>query len=122
MVVNALILSAITITGCLIVYSKLPQKIRTYVEKYSLITDGLSLLFLYYFLGGTLVALLASAVSGLVISILLYIASHKNQYPEIVKFFAIAQQYLDNMLGMLNTLLKGMQNNGLKSSAAFSGT
>lgn len=80
MLSNALALAVITTAGCVIVYQKLPRKVRRFLEKYSLMTDLATLIAVYALLGGTLTALAAGAFCGLFVSIMLHIANHKEDF------------------------------------------
>ena len=78
MINTAVILALLTTAGFLVIYARLPPGIKKIIKKYPLITDAFALLGIYVLLGGTLTALLAAAISGLIISVLLY-ASGDNQ-------------------------------------------
>lgn len=114
MVTSALALAGFTICGCLIIYSKLPVKVRKFLQGHTLATDAITLLILYYLLGGTLVAMLAAAICGLVVSGFLYVTSRREQYPELFKLLELAKYYLEQMLKGLNdvvaTLISQRQN------------
>lgn len=80
MLSNALALAILTTAGCIIVYQKLPRKVRRLIEKYSLMTDLVALIAVYMLLGGTLTALVAGAMCGLFVSILLHVANNEEDY------------------------------------------
>ena len=71
---TALLLSLLTTGGFLAIFYKLPKRLRTFIVTHPLITDIATLTFAYIVLGGTLTALIAAAMTGLIISILLYLA------------------------------------------------
>ena len=73
-------MAVLTTAGCCVIYSKFPRKVRRFIEKYSLITDIFTLIAVYTLLGGTLTALLAGAICGLFVSILLHIANNKEDF------------------------------------------
>jgi len=77
---TAFALALLTTTGCYIVYKKLPRKIRRFLEKYSLLTDVCTLLAVYLLLGGTLTALMAGAMCGIFVSVLLHVANNKEDF------------------------------------------
>jgi hypothetical protein len=79
LVTTALTLSLITTGGFLIIYHKLPNGLKKLILKYPLATDITTLGIAYVLLGGTLTALMAAAMSGLLISILLLIAKQKER-------------------------------------------
>lgn len=80
MLSTALALATLTIAGLLVLYGKLPRRIRKLIEKHSLLSDFLALLGIYLLLGGTLTALIAASMCGLMISILLHIANNPDDY------------------------------------------
>lgn len=80
MLSTAVALSILTVTGFFIVYCKLPRSMRRFLEKHNLLTDMLCLVATYYFLGGTITALLAAGMVGLIVSGLLEVANNKDNY------------------------------------------
>lgn len=80
MLSTALALAILTTAACIVVYSKLPRRVRKFIEKHSLLTDLVCLIGIYVLLGGTLTALFASAICGLMISIMLYIQNHRSDF------------------------------------------
>lgn len=80
MLTTAASLAILTTIGCLIIYNKLPRRIRKFIEKHSLLTDLLCLIGIYMLLGGTLTALFAASMCGLAVSILLHIANNPDDY------------------------------------------
>ena len=80
MLMNALILATMSITACILIYKKLPRKIRKVLEKHTLLSDAIALALTYALLGGTLTALLAAAMVGVFTSILLEIAKDPESY------------------------------------------
>ncbi len=80
MISNAVALAILTTIGCVIVFKKLPRRIRRIITKYSLLTDLLTLIGTYLILGGTLTALFAAAICGIFVSGLLYIANNEQDF------------------------------------------
>ena len=80
MLVTAMTLALLTTIGFLAIYLKLPRNIRKFILKHALITDISTLLGIYILLGGTLTALLAAAMCGLSVSLLLYITKNKEHF------------------------------------------
>lgn len=80
MLSNAVALALLTTAGFIVIYKKLPRKVRRFIEKYSLATDLFALILVYMLLGGTLTALVAGALCGLMISILLYVANNPEDF------------------------------------------
>lgn len=66
--------------GALVVFRKLPKKAQQLIVRYHLLTDVLTLIGIYYLLGGTLTALFAAAMCGIAVSLLLYVANNKNDF------------------------------------------
>ena len=77
---SAVALAILTTVGCFIIYYKLPRRIRKLIEKHSLLSDLLALVGIYLLLGGTLTALIAASIAGLIISIMLHIANNSEDF------------------------------------------
>jgi len=77
---TAVSLALLTTTSFYIVYSKLPRKIRRFLEKYHLATDVAALVGTYLLLGQTLTALIAGALVCLLTSALLHIANNQDDF------------------------------------------
>jgi len=80
MLSNALALALLTTAGMMVVYKKLPRKVRRLIEKFSLVADILALLGVYWMFGSTLTALVAGALAGLFTSALLHIANNPEDF------------------------------------------
>lgn len=106
MIVDSLVLAAATMAGVLIIYQKLPHRIRNFITRYPVATDVITLFALYVFLGGTLVALLTAAICGILISLLLYVVMNKKKYPELNNLFETIKGLVSKMFAALNSLLK----------------
>jgi len=72
-ITNALVLSILTIVAFGLIYVKLPHWVRYWIRRHTLITDGLAMILTYNLLGRTLTALIASAITGIAVSALLYL-------------------------------------------------
>lgn len=77
MISQAIALSIVTFVGFFIIFTKLPPKLKLFVQTHDLLTDITCLGLGYILLGGTLVALLSAALCGLFVSAALYV--NKNQ-------------------------------------------
>lgn len=86
MLSTAASLAVLTVAGCYVVYNKMPRRVRRFIEKHSLMTDILCLFGVYHLLGGTITALLAAGMVSLVVSGLLHIANHKEQFLYLYDF------------------------------------
>ena len=80
MLSNAFALALVTTGGCYAIYSKLPRKVRRFIQKYGLLADMTALVGTYMLLGGTLTALMAGALVGLFTSALLHIANNQEDF------------------------------------------
>ena len=80
MIGTALTLSIVTTGGFLAIFYKLPVRLRKLIVKHPLATDITTLGMAYLILGGTLTALMAAAMSGLFISILLFLAKNQGKH------------------------------------------
>lgn len=100
MISNAVALAILTTAGLVVVYKKLPRKVRKLVEKYSLFVDVLALIGIYLMLGQTLTALMAGALAGLFISVLLHIANN----PDDFEFIFDAKEMVAKYLGEAKSL------------------
>jgi hypothetical protein len=102
MLVTAFTLAVLTTSGFFVIYRKLPRKVRRFLEKHSLGTDAVALLLTYMLLGGTLTALIAGALVGLMTSALLFISQH----PEDFEFLADVSQVIKDGLTKLKAMAK----------------
>ena len=76
MITTSLALALLTGTGFYLLYSKLPRRIRKFMQRHVLLTDTVACLLTYVLFGGTLIALFAAAWLGVIVSILLAITSN----------------------------------------------
>lgn len=90
MIATAVILATITTVGFFAIYMKLPKNVRKYIQKHAFFSDLLALFAIYILLGGTLTALMAAAICGVFISILLYISKNKEEFPYLEDFYQIS--------------------------------
>ena len=89
---TALALAILTTTGFYLIYRKLPRKLRKFIEKHNLLTDIAALLAVYLFLGGTLMALMAGALCGIFVSILLHVANNEQDFLYLYDFRDIIKE------------------------------
>ena len=101
MLSTALSLAVLTTCGCLVLYGKLPKRIRKLIEKHSLIADLLALVGIYMLLGSTLTALFAASMCGIMISCLLHIANNPDDY----LFLYDTRDFLKTQLSQAKTSL-----------------
>lgn len=80
MISNAVALALLTTAGFWCIWRKLPRKVRRFIIKHNLAADVVALLLTYMLLGGTLTALTAGALVGLLTSALLYVAENESEF------------------------------------------
>ena len=101
---EAFALALLTTAGVTIIYKKLPPKLQEFFIKYELFTEVFTLLLAYIVLGGTLTALFAASICGLMVSIMLYISKNPDQFTYLKDFAAFIK---DGFL-QLTTWLKNL--------------
>lgn len=99
---DAFALALLTTTGFMFIYKKFPTRLRKFLEKHSLLTDLVAAILTYMLLGGTLTALTASAMVGILTSCLLYIAANPNDFTYLWDFIKVVK----NSLKQVQTKLK----------------
>lgn len=80
MMSTAFSLAVLTTSGFMLIYSKLPRKVRKFIEKHSLVADLLALIMTYHLLGGTLTALIAASLCGIFVSVLLHVSANEQDF------------------------------------------
>jgi Ca2+/Na+ antiporter len=76
MIVSGLTLAILTGTAFYFIFRKLPRSIRRFLQKHILFTDAVACLLTYMLLGGTLVALFASAWLCVITTVLLHLSNN----------------------------------------------
>ena len=71
MITTGISLAVLTCTGFWLIYTKLPDRLKSWMVKHALLTDVIACVFTYTLFGGTIIALFAAAFVGIIISILL---------------------------------------------------
>lgn len=71
MILNALVLSVVTFIGMVLIFYKLPPRIRAIILKFDLVTDIGCAAMTYAFLGGTATAIIAAGLVGIYTSLFL---------------------------------------------------
>ena len=95
-------LALFSVAGVLIIYSKLPRGIRKFLEGHSLMTDFIALIAIYLVLGGTLTALFAASIAGLMVSVALYVVNNKEKFSFLDNMFASLKELADSSVKFLN--------------------
>lgn len=116
MLSNAAALAILTTSGFSIIYRKLPRKVRKFILKHNLAADIVALLLTYVLLGGTLTALTAAALVGLMTSALIYVGQRPEEFEFIADFFGAAKDKLNSFKQFLSE--KGREYRQRKLEAA----
>jgi len=80
MIGEAAVLAGITTLGFTSIYKKLPRRIRKFLEHHPLFTDIFVLIFMYAFLGFTILAHMAAGLIVLFVTCMLYVANHPDEF------------------------------------------
>lgn len=104
MMANALSISILVTAGFYMLYKKLPLNLRAYIVKYSLVTDFFAMVATYYMFGGTVTALMAGAIVDLMISAMLHIANHPDDFEWLFDAFKAIRQLMDKAQAALKNL------------------
>src|SRR5690348_707599 len=80
MMSTAVALAAMVSASMYFCYQKLPRNVRKFILKHSLFVDFLAMVVTFFLLGGTLTALIAGAIVDLMVSLMLHIANHPEDY------------------------------------------
>ena len=102
MLSNAFVLALVTTGGFMMLYKKLPRKMRKWIEKHALLADAFALFLTYLLLGGTLTALTAGAMVGLMTSGLLHVSQHQEDFQYLVVAKDAIAEGFSNMTKSLN--------------------
>lgn len=95
MLANALSISVLVTASFVMLYQKLPRNLRRYIVKYSLVTDFLAMVVTYYMFGGTVTALLAGAIVDVMISMILHIANHPQDFEWLFDALKMVREFLN---------------------------
>lgn len=104
MLANALSISVLVTASFVMLYQKLPRNLRRYIVKYSLVTDFLAMVVTYYMFGGTVTALLAGAIVDVMISAILHIANHPQDFEWLFDALKMVHELLDKAQAHLKQL------------------
>ena len=119
MISDAVTLAILTTFGFMMVYKKLPRKIRKFLEKHATLTDVIALLLTYTFLGGTLTALTAGALVGIFTSCLLYVANNPDDFLYLYDLRNFMKQKLGQMKETLNNYGTEYRERKVRSGEVF---
>jgi len=76
MITTSFLLGSLSVLGFYLIYRKLPNWTKEWMNKHSLFTDATACFLTYLLFGTTVTGLFASAISGILVSIML--AARKN--------------------------------------------
>lgn len=113
MIGTATSLALITTAGAYFIYDKFPRRIKKLVVKYSLLSDILAFIGVYMILGGTLTALFAASIMGCMVSAMLHVANHKNDYLYLYDMHSFIKEKLAEAKVALNTYGEAYRENKL---------
>lgn len=104
MLANAMSIAVLVTAGFFMLYQKLPRNIRRWIVKYSLITDFIAMVVTYYMFGGTVTALMAGAIVDVMVSAMLHIANHPQDFEWLFDTFKVIRQMMDKVQVYLKDL------------------
>jgi hypothetical protein len=101
---NAISIALMVTSGFVLLYQKLPRNIRKWIVAHSLVTDFGCMVITYWMFGGTVTALMAGAIVDLMVSAILHIANHPQDFEWLFDAFKQirvlmdrAQQYIKEL-------------------------
>lgn len=97
MIVNAFCLAAFSVTGLVFVFSKLPRKVRRWIKRHGLFADVMALILTYMLFGGTVTALMAASLAGIMTSVLIFVQQHPDDFLFLSDFFDFLKVQVNNL-------------------------
>lgn len=88
--------------GLVLLFTKLPRKVRRFLTKHAVFTDFVTFILTYYTLGGSLTALTAGAIVGVVTSALLYIHDHPEDFMYLYDLYEALKIQVKSLKESLN--------------------
>jgi hypothetical protein len=104
MISNAITLASLTAVGGYLVYRKLPGKAKHLIKRFPLMTDVLALIGTYALFGGTVTALIAGALVSIVVSAMLHIVNHPDDFVWLYDALEQVRNLLDEAKGWLTSM------------------
>lgn len=101
---NAITLAVLISGAFYMAYKKLPRNVRKWIVKHNFIVDLMCMLLTYWTLGGTVTALLAGAMVDIIISCMLHVAEHPEDFIWLFDIVERVKQFFRD----LQTRLKEM--------------
>jgi hypothetical protein len=112
---NAISIAVLVTAGAFMLYQKLPRNVRRWIVKYSLLTDFLAMVITYYMFGGTVTALMAGAIVDLLISAMLHIANHPQDFEWLFDSFKMIRELMDKVQVKLHEFNKAYKEKKMES-------
>lgn len=109
MIFDACAMAVLATTGFYLLYQKLPRNIRRWITKHALLTDFVTMILTYWMFGGGITALMAGAMVDILVSIMLHIANHPEDFEWLFDAFRQMRAMLDKVqvyLTDINTTYK----------------
>ena len=106
MLSNAFALAVLSSAGFYVIYKKMPGRAQKLMVKYDLVADVAALIFTYVLFGGTVTALIAAAIVSIVVSMMIHIAKHPDDYVWLNQTLAVVKSLVNDAKNMLNDFLK----------------
>lgn len=103
MLLDSLVLAALTTLGCSLTFSRFPKEIKQFIIDHALWSDVGALFLTYWFLGGTITALIAGSMVSCFTSILLYIAQNEEDFMYLFDMRDAIKDQLDRVQKVLKT-------------------
>lgn len=109
MVGDGFLLAGLSVGGFYLIYRKLPQAVRVWMNKHSLATDLTACVLTYMLFGGTLVALFAAAWAGILVSIMLAIVNNKTAMKLLAQIGAKLEVVKDNAVKAIEKYVESQE-------------
>lgn len=92
MLSDALVLAILSTIGLIMLYAKLPRKVRRFLEKHAVLTDFVTFILTYLSLGSTLTALTAGAMVAIFTSCIIHISANKEDFLYVYDFMDMVKE------------------------------
>ena|SRR3990167_5976726 len=102
MLVDAFVLSVLTTIAFITIYAKMPRSVRSWVEGHPLFALLAHATLTIMLLGGTLTALFAGSMVGVMTAAILHIVAHPDDYLYIYDFIDYMKQGMKKLQVQLN--------------------
>ncbi len=106
MLTNAVILAALSASGLVVIWKRLPNGMRQYIIRHPIQGEIAVFVITFGTLGGSLTALFAGSIVSAITSVLLHIAEHPEQYTEIIMLKDFVAQKTNSIWGKAKSLIR----------------